>query len=153
MNFISRFIPLFRIVVGGVFLWAGVIKVLDPMAFARSIEAYRVFPRPAAFFLALALPYVETACGVLLILGLFRRPAALSASLFLTGFIVLVAATIISGLDVSCGCFGSFSGKADALLLIQDFVLLGMSVMILLGFRDRLSLDEVLARRRQRPPA
>ena len=43
----------FRTVVGGVFLWAGMLKVLDPLAFARGIEAYHVFPRPAAFFLAL----------------------------------------------------------------------------------------------------
>ncbi len=134
----------FRTVVGGVFLWAGMLKVLDPLAFARGIEAYHVFPRPAAFFLALTLPYIEVACGALLVLGFFRKPAALLASLFLLGFIVLVATTMIRGLDISCGCFGSFSGRADARLLVQDVVLLALSLAVLLAHRDSLSLDNLL---------
>lgn len=131
----------FRTVVGGVFLWAGMLKALDPLAFARGIEAYRVFPRSAAFFLALVLPYIELACGALLVVGLFRKPAALLAAGLSAGFIVLVAATICRGLDVSCGCFGGFSGRADALLLVQDFVLLGLSLVILSSRNDPLSLD------------
>lgn len=141
----------FRAAVGGVFFWAGMLKVLDPLAFARGIEAYRVFPRPAAFFLALTLPYIEVACGALLVLGLLRRPAALTASAFLAGFVVLVAATMARGLDVSCGCFGSFSGKADLRLLVQDVVLLALSVLILFSRRDPLSLDGLIARRRRSP--
>jgi uncharacterized membrane protein YphA (DoxX/SURF4 family) len=150
---LNRWVVLaFRTAVGGVFLWAGMIKMLDPLAFARGIEAYRLFPRPAAFFLALTLPAVEVACGALLVLGLLRRPAALLASAMSAGFIVLVAATMVRGLDVTCGCFGSFSGKADARLLVQDAVLLALSLAVLLSRRDPLSLDELSVRRR-RPPA
>ncbi len=145
MTVIKRWLVFaFRLTVGGVFLWSGILKIIDPLAFARGIEAYRVFPRPAAFFLALTLPHIETVCGALLVLGLWRRPAALTTAAFLAGFIVLIAATMARGLDITCGCFGSLSGKADARLLLQDAVLLGMSLAVLFTKTDVVSLDSLI---------
>jgi len=148
---LNRWVVLaFRAAVSGVFLWAGTLKVLDPLAFARSIEAYRALPRTAAFLLALVLPYIELVCGALLILGLFRKPAALLAAGLSACFVVLVSVTLFRGLDISCGCFGSFSSRADVRLLVQDIVLLGLSLAVLFSRDDALCLDGLLGRNRRR---
>ena len=60
----------FRLVVGGVFIWAGLLKIFDPLGFAESIANYKVFPAGMSFFLALVLPWIEVICGVFLILDI-----------------------------------------------------------------------------------
>ena len=77
----NRYVILFfRLVLGGVFIWAGVLKVSDPLGFAQSIANYRAFPLALAFFLALILPWVEIICGLFLILGVLRRASAVILS-------------------------------------------------------------------------
>ncbi len=114
----------FRLVVGGMFIWAGVSKIIDPLGFAQNIANYRVFPEGISFFMALVLPWVEVICGAFLILGIFHSASALLLSGFLVAFLVLIAATLIRGIDIDCGCFGSLSGKVDYKLILTDSILL-----------------------------
>lgn len=120
----------FRFVVGGVFIWAGFLKILDPLDFAQNIANYRVFPQAASFFLALVLPWIELACGFFLILGIFRDAASLVLSALIVVFLGLIVATLIRGLDIDCGCFGTISSKVDIKLLLADIVLLFFSFNI-----------------------
>lgn len=124
---------LFRIIVGGVFVWAGVLKIIDPLGFAQSIENYQVVPRPVAFVVALILPWVEVLSGAFLILGVLKRSSALLISLQLIGFIGLVALALARGIDTSCGCFGSFSRRADLSLILTDAVLLVLALCVFLA--------------------
>ena len=114
----------FRLVVGGMFIWAGVSKIIDPLGFAQNIVNYRVFPEGISFFLALVLPWIEVICGAFLILGIFHSVSALLLSGFLVVFLVLIAATLMRGIDIDCGCFGSLSGKVDYKLILTDSILL-----------------------------
>ena len=114
----------FRLVVGGMFIWAGVSKIIDPLGFAQNIANYRVFPEVISFFLALVLPWIEVICGAFLILGIFHSASALLLSGFLVVFLVLIAATLVRGIDIDCGCFGSLSGKVDYKLILTDSILL-----------------------------
>lgn len=120
----------FRFIVGGVFIWAGVLKVVDPLGFAQSIMNYQVFPRTLAFIIALVLPWVEVISGGLLIVGLFKRSSALLVSLMLIGFIGLVALALARGIDTSCGCFGSLSRRADVGLILTDIGLLYLALCV-----------------------
>ena len=120
----------FRLVVGGMFIWAGVSKIIDPLEFAQNIANYRVFPQGISFFLALVLPWIEVICGVSLILGIFRYASALLLSGLLAVFLVLITVTIIRGIDIDCGCFGDLSGKVDYKLILMDSVLLFFSLNI-----------------------
>lgn len=122
---------LFRLVVGGVFIWAGILKILDPLEFAQNIANYRVVSRDISFFLALVLPWLEVLCGVLVILGIFRSASSLLLSGMLGIFLVLITVTILRGLDVDCGCFGSIGRHVDYRLLLTDIVLLYMTLNIL----------------------
>jgi len=121
---------LFRLTVGGVFVWAGILKITDPLGFAQNIDNYRLFPRVLSFFLALTLPWVEVVAGALLILGVWRRSNSLITSGLLAAFVLLVFTAVVSGIDTDCGCFGSLSGKADAKLMIMDIFLCFCSVNV-----------------------
>ena len=105
----SRRNVLWRIValiIGGIFIYAGVIKALDPVAFANDIDNYKILPWPLAVRLAFYLPWLEMLCGLTLILRFFYR----GGLFILTGLtFVFIAASVIAkvrGLDITCGCFG-----------------------------------------------
>jgi putative oxidoreductase len=123
----------FRLIVGGAFFAAGLLKVGDPLAFAQNIKNFLIVSHQASLLAALILPWIEILCGALLITGILRRPSALLVSGLLVGFIILVGITMARGIDTDCGCFGSLSHKADWWLLLQDGVLLLMSLSVLLA--------------------
>ncbi len=121
----------FRLIVGGVFFGSGILKIGDPLAFAQNIKNFQLVSHEVSFLTALILPWIEILCGALLITGIFSRPSALLISCLLAGFIILVGVTMARGIDTDCGCFGSLSHKADWRLLLQDGLLLLMSLTIL----------------------
>jgi putative oxidoreductase len=123
----------FRIGVGGVFIWAGLLKILGPLEFAQNIANYRVFSRDLSFLIALVLPWVEVLCGILVILGVFRSGSSLLLSGLLGVFLVLITVTIFRGLDVDCGCFGSIGRHVDYRLLLTDIVLLYLTLNIFIS--------------------
>lgn len=122
---------LFRLLTGGAFIYAAVLKIADPMGFAQDVLNYRVVGPTLAFPVAVFLPWVELFAGLSLISGVVEKGGALVASILYAGFIGLVLSVIVRGLDVDCGCFGSLSSKADWRLVAQDAVLLAMSLAIL----------------------
>lgn len=126
-----RLLLLFRVIVGGVFIWAGALKIADPLNFAQNIKNYQVFPHNLAFLVAIVLPWVEALSGVFLIVGIFKRSSALLISLLLIGFIGLVGLALARGIDTSCGCFGSLSRRADLSLILIDAILLYLTLSVL----------------------
>lgn len=130
----------FRLILGGVFIWAGLLKIFDPLGFAEDIANFRVFPQWISFFLALILPWIEVISGVFLILGLFRHASTLILSLLLAAFLVLIVVSIMRGIDIDCGCFGSFSQKVDYKLILTDCVLLFLSLNIFFSKSDHFVL-------------
>jgi hypothetical protein len=102
----------FRIVdllIGGVFIYAGAIKILDPVQFAYDIDNYKILPWTVGVALAFYLPWVELLAGVALI---FRRFYSGAVSILLALMAIFIAATIAAkarGLDITCGCFGHAS--------------------------------------------
>ena len=121
------------LIVGGLFIWAGILKIIDPLGFAQSIKNYRFFPHEMGFFVAIILPWVEVLSGAFLILGVFRRSSALLISLLLVGFIGLVAMAVLRGINTACGCFGSLSRKADLKLILLDTFLLLLTLNVFLA--------------------
>jgi putative oxidoreductase len=97
------------LIIGGIFIYAGVIKAMDPVAFANDIDNYKILPWPLAVRLAFYLPWLEMLCGLALILRFFYR----GGLFILTGLtFVFIAASVIAkvrGLDITCGCFGHAS--------------------------------------------
>ncbi len=130
---------MFRLVVGGVFIWAGLLKILDPLEFAQNIANYRVFSPALSLLAAIVLPWLEILCGVLVIFGIFRSASSLLLSGLLAAFLVLIMVTIFRGLDVDCGCFGSLGRHVDYSLLLTDIVLLYLTLNIFVSSLSRRS--------------
>jgi len=123
-----------RVLLGGVLIYAGFTKLNDGWRFAEAIANYRLLPAQANQILALTLPWLEVALGLLLILGLWLRAAAgLSALLFL-GFAAAVIAALARNLDISCGCFGTGSASQVGIkTLALDLFCFACGIVILLS--------------------
>ncbi len=110
-----------RVVLGGVFLVAGVSKALDMQSFAGEISAYQIVPAALAQPMSIALPLLEILLGVYLLVGLMQRWAAVAAGALLVIFIGVMAWALAKGLTLDCGCFGNTLG----LSAFRDTVSLG----------------------------
>jgi uncharacterized membrane protein YphA (DoxX/SURF4 family) len=119
---------LFRVVLGGLFIYAGVVKVGHPLDFAQDIRNYRLVGQSLSFIAAVVLPWLEILAGAFLIAGIWKRGAALVITGLLVFFIVLTLVTMARGLDIDCGCFGALSRKSGWSVVLED---LGM---LFLGF-------------------
>ncbi len=119
-----------RLVLAGIFIYSGFIKLQEPLQFAVAITGYKLVPENFIFPLATYLPWVEVALGLGILIGWKIRffSAAAAALLFL--FIAVLAITISRGIDANCGCFSMderISPKTiarDSLILIPAFYLL-----------------------------
>ncbi len=130
-----------RLVVGGIFLYASLDKIAHPDQFATVIYNYRMIPLAALHLMALLLPWLEAVTGICLVLGLWRRGAALSAAAMTAVFIIALAAALARDLDISCGCFHTDGGHAVGReLLIRDCFLLLACLAIMLARRGGWSL-------------
>src|SRR4026208_1451745 len=97
-----------RFVLGLVFLYASVGKILDPKAFAENLIAYRVFDSPQMLkYVAVTLPWIEWFCGILLVLGVFVRSVSALTTVLLFAFLAGMISALVRGLEIHCGCFGS----------------------------------------------
>jgi len=122
---------IFRLIVGGVFIWAGISKIADPLSFAQNVRNYQLVGPALSFLTAIFLPWVELIAGMWIIIGIYPRSSALLISCLLMFFIVLVLITMARGLDVDCGCFGTFSRRADWQLIAEDSLWLALSLALL----------------------
>lgn len=132
------------ILIGALFVYAGVLKAWDPVRFAGDIENYHVFPWAVNVRLAFYLPWLEIACGLALI---FRRLYSGALTLVLALMVVFIGATIAAkarGIDISCGCFGHVSDQLSfAWHLVLDFAILG--AVVALWFSERHSRSKIAA--------
>jgi len=97
------------VIVAGIFIYAGVLKVLDPVQFANDIDNYKILPWSISVALAFYLPWLEIFCGLTLVVRfLYRGALSILTALILTFTLATVAAKV-RGLDITCGCFGHAS--------------------------------------------
>ncbi|MFL6096353.1 MAG: MauE/DoxX family redox-associated membrane protein [Blastococcus sp.] len=96
-----------RLLLGGVFVVAGVLKLPDPAAAVRAVRAYRLLPESLVGPVAFGLPVIEIAVGLALLLGVFVRTASIASAVLLAVFIGAVGSAWARGLQIDCGCFGN----------------------------------------------
>jgi uncharacterized membrane protein YphA (DoxX/SURF4 family) len=136
-----------RLVLGVVWIVAGATKVTDLAASGRSVAAYRILPYEGARFLGAVLPFLEIALGILLVLGLATRLAAVVSAILLIAFIAGIASAWARGLRIDCGCFGNggdlAANESPAYLTetVRDIGLLVLAGFLALFPRSRFSLD------------
>jgi uncharacterized membrane protein YphA (DoxX/SURF4 family) len=119
-----------RLLLGGIFLWAGAVKALDVPAFAGQVAAYQLLPYAWNYAVAATLPYVELLAGVLLLVNLRIKPAALLMVLLNLVFMAVLVTVLMRGLSIDCGCFGPDAGTTPLQALVRDGLLLALAVTI-----------------------
>lgn len=137
---------------GVVFIWACLHKIAHPGSLAEAIATYDILPLAIVNPMAIILPYIELSAGVMLIIGLRTRAAALMVAAMMLAFTVAVSIALYNGLDSSCGCFAAQSLEEDpigGLTILRDVAWLLMAVYVLLFDRRPLGLDRWLGPERK----
>ncbi len=128
-----------RLGLAAVFIVAGVLKVIDPLAFTAAIETYHLFPYTASVAIALFLPWLEIICGLGLVFRKGYKGSLLLIALMLAGFLFGIIQGWQRGLALDCGCFGSADVHDNPTpylwLIVRDLVLWGAVCFLWLGER------------------
>jgi uncharacterized membrane protein YphA (DoxX/SURF4 family) len=133
-----------RLLIGGLFVYASLHKIIDPMSFAVSIRNYMIVPPSWSNILALTLPWIEIGAGGFLILGIQTRPSALLTTGMLGVFLGALIYAYTIGLDIDCGCFSSAessTGRVGLYHLVRDSCLFLISFFILIADKGHFSLS------------
>jgi uncharacterized membrane protein YphA (DoxX/SURF4 family) len=97
-----------RYVLGGVFVFASLDKILHPASFAQMIYNYQILPGAWINLTALVLPWLELLLGFLLIFGgAWLCPAVILSNVLLVAFFGALLYNLARGLDIHCGCFST----------------------------------------------
>ncbi len=133
-----------RLVLGGVLIVAGGLKVSDPNQAITAVTAYRLLPADVATLVGYGLPFFEILLGLLLVVGLATRASAATAGALMVVFIGGVASAWARGLSIDCGCFGGGGQTADPQYLpeiLRDLLFLGLAVWLVAYPSSRWALD------------
>lgn len=99
---------------------------MNPADFAEIIYYYQILPTQFINLLALTLPWLELAAGLLLLFGRLILPSSMILTALLIVFSAAVGYNIARGLDFQCGCFAvSDQAHSENLMtLLRDFLYL-----------------------------
>lgn len=94
-----------RVLLGGYFVYASLDKIAHPAAFAKAVYQWQAAGPVLSNLVAVTLPWVELLAGTLLVLGVWRKAAALVIALLLAVFLIAAASVMARGIDIeNCGC-------------------------------------------------
>lgn len=148
-NFAVRALEtLFRLGIGGMFIFASIFKIQDPHQFATLVAQYQFFSAlhidGINNFFALVYPQFELWFGLAMIFTPWVREASLAIFWMFVSFIIALAWALWNDLGITCGCFEleGAQDKAEAWTsLIRDLILIWPTLW--LAFRKNRSLIKV----------
>jgi len=138
---------IFRIIVGGIFLFAGLAKISDPVRFLLTLREFQLFPEISIRFMAVYIPWVEFILGLFITLGLLYRTASLMLACLNILFALAILSVILRGIEVDCGCFGLFADilklpdMADWKAVVRNLLFTGMCSGIFIIKKTVISLE------------
>ena len=136
-----------RLILGGVLLAAGALKIGNLQKSAMAVRAYELLQVSLANFLGYTLPWIEIGVGLLLITGALVRISGLIGAVTMLAFIIAIGQAWARGLSIDCGCFGG-GGAIDPedtkylSEIIRDIGLLMLAIYLYFYPKGRFSLDK-----------
>ena len=138
-----------RWVIGGMFLYMGLAKALDPVAFLKLVHQYDLVRTPLLLnLIAAGLPWFEAFCGILLVLGVAVRGTSLLLVAMLVPFTLVVLSHAqqlqaagnlpFCAIKFDCGC-----GTGEVYVcrkLVENALLTAGCVLLLFRTRHALML-------------
>jgi uncharacterized membrane protein YphA (DoxX/SURF4 family) len=147
LNFRRAVIWIGRLVLGGIFVYAGFSKLLLPnthlwpmfvlklslsmniSSFAQQIESYKMISPEASQVVAHTLPFVEIVLGLLLLIGWRLRIWATAITAIMVGFLTVVTRAYLLHMDINCGCFGT-PEKLTGMTVLRDAAFLALALVM-----------------------
>jgi uncharacterized membrane protein YphA (DoxX/SURF4 family) len=141
LNFRRAVIWLGRLILGGIFIYAGYAKIFLPIMhprpsigvalafFALQVGSYEMLPPAGVNFVAHTLPFAEIALGLLLLLGWQLRIWATLSTLLILGFFGAVVHAYAAGMQINCGCFANPEPLTIA-TVIRDGLLAALALLM-----------------------
>jgi len=122
------------IILGGIFIYASIDKIIHHAQFERILLNYKLLPDYLISITAIILPWSEIILGTLLFLYIYPRKSALALSLLILIFITATLINVIRGLNINCGCFSTNPkaiNSSGLQLIIRDIIILIPGIIII----------------------
>jgi len=141
LNLRRAVIWLGRLILGGIFIYAGYAKIFLPIMhprpsigvalafFALQVGSFQMLPPAGVNFVAHTLPFAEIALGLLLLLGWQLRIWATLSTLLMLGFFGAVVHAYVAGMQINCGCFANPEPLTVA-TVIRDGLLAALALLM-----------------------
>ena len=139
-------ISLARVIVGGLFLFAGYAKLrMGESRFLSDLLAYDLLPVWMAQNVSTALPIIEMEVGVFLIFGFLTSIVACVGCLMLLTFSMAILVALFRGKDISCGCFGRQDNIQQKRYVIigRNVAMFVLLVIVFLETHKAFALDNI----------
>jgi uncharacterized membrane protein YphA (DoxX/SURF4 family) len=136
-----------RLVLGGIFIYAGYAKLFLPnhnlwpffilkfsistnlSNFATQVEAFKLLPAWGVQFVANTLPFTEIILGLLVLIGWRLRIWAPVLTAIMLGFFAVVLRAYLLHMDINCGCF-STPQPINLQKVLEDAALSGLALLM-----------------------
>jgi len=115
-----------------ILLFSGLSKIIDPENFIKVLNVTLGFLGEDIIVLtATALPVIEIALGLMLILKIKVKETLIAALILFSVFALFAVYGTIAGFDVDCGCFGSsVSSEFGAGMIVRNTILLVITLLL-----------------------
>jgi uncharacterized membrane protein YphA (DoxX/SURF4 family) len=137
-DYLTWFYHFLRLALAGIFIYAGVIKLPGPRAFAHAIAQYDLVPEGLLQLVAIGLPALEVLAGLGLILEV--RGSLSTIAVLLLVFLVILTYAVSQNLDIDCGCFTADELDAQHSVTTafwRDLMMIGATLFLYWRRRDR----------------
>ncbi|MBN2031813.1 MAG: DoxX family membrane protein [Deltaproteobacteria bacterium] len=114
MGWIRVVSMLARLILGFLFIYASIEKIIHPGQFAEVIHNYQILPDLLINPTAIILPWLELILGAFLLIGIWLPGAVFLTNLLLVLFLGAMVFNLTRGLDIHCGCFSTTVDLGDA---------------------------------------
>lgn len=146
-NFRRAVILIARLVLGAIFVYAGISKIFFPnthlwpmfvlkfsvstnlATFGQQVESYKLLSPPGVDFVAHTLPFTEIALGLLLLIGWGLRIWASFVTLIMLGFLTVVTRAYLLHMNINCGCFAT-PEPLTIMTVVRDSLFVALALLM-----------------------
>ena len=157
LNFRRTVLWIGRLLIGGIFVYAGYSKLFLPnfmpwplfalrfslstnlSNFAVQVDSYKLLSPTGVFFVAHVLPFAEIILGLLLLIGWQLRIWASLITMIMLGFLAVVSRAYLLHMDINCGCFAT-PEPLTGFTVLRDAALTALALtMTIFAFQEACS--------------
>lgn len=153
-NFRRIVIWIGRLLLGGIFIFAGYAKIFLPNLilssiatlkfsinanlsnFGYQVSSYKVLSPAGVDFVSHTLPFAEIILGLLLLIGWRLKIWGTIVTLILLGFLAMVTRAYLLHMDINCGCFAAPEPVSLKKILEDGAMLALAALMTLFAFQE-----------------